>query len=723
MTDVHKLQIADRKSPFAIRYSLIRHWEWAFVVALLLLAWGLRLAWLEAIPPGWRDDDLIEMFALAGEVLAGHPTFYFTGASGHEPLYHTLRAGILALVGINPVGAHLPSIASGLLTVPLAYALGRRLFGRPTALLTATCLTFSFWSLMYSRFGLRHQAVVPPMLATFYLLWSIDCSSPNIRRLPLVAGICLAAALYTYTASRLLPLILVGFGLYLALVHREQFRRWRRPLLVTLGVAAVLTVPLWIAIAQGQSETAAQGIGADARVAELAVPLRELRAGNPRPLLENVWTTLGMFHATGDPEWLYNIPDRPVFNLLGGTLLWAGVALCLYRWRQPRYFFLLLWLVFGLLPAFVSVPPASLSHTILVQPVAYILPALAFTEAYRWFKSQIGKSANRQIGKSADRQIANYGSPIRRFADSQIRHSLLFIVHCSLFILLFIFLTTNAIRDIRDYFIVWPQQEMVRFLYRADYREAAHYLSVHPEITDIAISGTLMGPWDRLALEVDTQRDDVAVRLFDPSRALVWTEVLLTSFPRPAPPIDGFLKTSTNPSQSISPHLTLYTLPIISSCQSPISNLQPPISNPVHFANGLELVEVRRVNEGRPASGQEGVLLTTWLVADPLDLPPVPIVANPPPPGVYSGPRLAIFIHLLAADGTFLVGDDGMWVDPLTLRPGDCFIQAHHLVLSTDAANGPYALELGLYDPLTGERWAILDSTGQPIADRVEFAL
>jgi hypothetical protein len=748
-----KSQIANRHSPSSILHSpssilhsLPRHWEWIFTVALLLLAWGLRLAWLEAIPPGWRDDDLIEMFALAGEVLAGHPTLYFTGASGHEPLYHTLRAGVLALVGINSVGAHLLSISSGVLTVPLTYVLCRRLFGWPAALLAAALLTFSFWSLMYSRFGLRHQAVVPPTLATFYLLWSMDRPSRNIHRLPWGAGVCLAAALYTYTASRLLPIILAAFGCYLALVHREQFRRWWRPLLVMLLVAAALTVPLWVAIAQGRSEAAAQGIGADARVAELAVPLRELRVGNPRPLLENVWTTLGMFHAIGDPEWLYNIPDRPVFNLFGGILFWAGVALCLYRWRQPRYFFLLLWLGVGLLPAFVSVPPASLSHTILVQPVAYILPALALTEAYRWSKLQTAncRSANRQIGKSANpqianrkSQIANYGSPIRRFADPQIRHSpfairpfvhsfirsfadprirhsLLFIVHCSLFIFL---LATNGIRDLRDYFIVWPQRGMVRFLYRADYREAARYLDAHPEITDVAISSALLGPWDRLALDVDVRHDDVAVRLFNPERALVWVNVLLTSSPHPAAPIEDFLKASATPPQAISPYLTLYTFP-------PISNLQSPTSNPLaHFANGLELIETRWVNGTFAAPGQEAVLLTAWRVAAPLDLPPLPIVANPPPPGVYSGPRLAVFAHVLAADGTFLAGDDGLWVDPLTLQPGDWFIQVHYLDPSPGAPGGPYTLEMGLYDPLTGDRWPVMEANGQPGPDHFSISI
>jgi len=709
--------------------------RWSLVITLLLLTWGLRLCCLEDVPPGWRDDELINIHALSGELLAGHFPLYFTGASGHEPLYHYLHAGVHAVLGFNVLSGHLLSIACGTLTVALTYSLTRRLFGRTTAAIASLMLSTSFWSLMYSRTAIRHISLPPLALVAFYLFWR---EKPGFfRKTWFLVGLIVGVSLYTYPVARLLPVLLILFAAYLALFHRDHPRAshrrkrtvlpplnpphrgdgigapsprggglgWGPPVpalqagdwrgfLLALVITAVLAVPLGVAIARGRSEAGAQGIGADARLAELAVPLQELRAGNPRPLLETAWATLGMFHATGDPEWLYNVPSRPVFNLLGGALLWAGVALCLYRWRQPRYFFLPLWLALGLLPAFVSTPPASLGHTILAQPVAYILPALALVEAYRCL--------------------------VTRNSPFAIRHSLLVIGHWSLVIFLVIFLTTNVIRDLRDYFVVWPRQDMVRFLYRADYREAARCLDARPEISAVAISSTLLGPWDRLALEVDTRRDDIAVRLFNPEHALVWvaepqfairhSQVLLTSFPRPAPPIDDLLEASAGPLEAISPHLTLFA----------IRNPQFAIRNShARFANGLELIEARWVNEESPAPGQEAVLLTTWLVAAPLDLPPIPIVANPPPPGVYSGPRLAVFAHLLAADGTFLAGDDGLWVDPLTLRAGDRFIQAHRLAPPRDAPAGPYSLELGLYDPLTGERWAALDSAGQPAADCV----
>ncbi len=91
-----------------------------------------------------------------------------------------------------------------------------------------------------------------------------------------------------------------------------------------------------------------------------------------------------------------------------------------------------------------------------------------------------------------------------------------------------------------------------------------------------------------------------------------------------------------------------------------------------------------------------------WRVRDNFNLPPFQLISNPPPPGVYSGPRLDVFAQMWDADDHFLTGDDGLWVDPYTLQPGDIFMQQHRLLLpaGTQAAT----IAFGLYDPMTGER-------------------
>ena len=668
-----------------MRRSRLPWWEWAILIALVLGAWAARLLCLAEVPPGWRDDELINIHALSGQVLAGDLTLYFTGASGHEPLYHTLHAALLALVGMNVLGGHLLSVVGGTLTVPLTYVLGRRLLGRPVGLVAACLLCFSFWSLMYSRMGLRHATVLPPALAAFYLLWRMDGSiSRRTQGLAAASGLLLALALYTYTVARLLPVVLLLFGLVLALFHRDRLRRWWRPLVTALALAALLTVPLWLAIAQGRSEAAAQGIGADARIAELSVPLRELAAGNPGPLLQNALATLGMFHATGDPEWLYNVAGRPVFGTWGAVLFFAGLGLCLWRWRRARIAFLLVWLAVGLAPALVTLPPASLGHTILIQPAVYLVAALPLGEVSRWL---------------AARRATAPDAPPRAERRRLWRPEFLLWLAVAVVSL---FVAATIARDLHDYFVTWPERGMVRFLYRSDYREAARFLDGYPEVVDVAVGSELQGPWDRLALTDDLRRDDVRLRVFDPRRALLVPDgsngaVLDVGFPRFDPDVDELLRAHLAQREG---RLTLFY---------PGRAVPPALPGPAAtFANGLELVGAAWP-DGWPVRGRETTLWLVWRVVAPLDLPPVPVVANPPPPGVYSGPRLAVFTHLFAVDGAFVDGDDGLWVDPTTLLPGDRFLQLHRFALPADAPAGPYRLELGLYDPMSGERWQTTD--------------
>lgn len=686
-----------RVSVRASDWKPTRGQTWAFIIVLVLIAWGLRLALIEAVPPGWRDDELINTYALSGELFEGKLSLYFTGASGHEPLYHYLHAGVNALAGYSAASGHMLSVVFGVLSIVLTYVLVHRLFGFPIAALTSLGLAFSFWSLMYSRIALRHISLLPFALAAFFFLWvplKPQKGGAHAGKMPSwrvsirwagPLGFALGMGLYTYPVSRLLPFLLIGFAGYLALLHRDLFLQVWRGYVLALAVTVVLALPLVYAIIQGSSDAAAQGIGADARLVELARPVRALREGDPGPLLENIRVTLGMFHATGDPEALYNLPNRPVLGLVGGALFWVGVLLSVFRWRRPRHFFLLMWLALGLLPTVLSIPPASFSHSILVQPLAYLFPVLALTEGALLLERRLGQTR-----------------PVPEWA-------LLVIIT------LLVFLLPMAIRDVRDYFSRWPQDGYVRFLYRADYRDAARYIDRRAEMTDWAVASLLMGPWDRLALDVDTQRDDAEIRIFDPQRAIVFhggaspATIMLTSYPPVAPALEAVLNVEEYSTGS----LRQIVLEPYAFSEGEAALAQ--------FTNGLRLDSAEWGEDPSDQGSQEVTLATGWTVAETLQLPPMPVVANPPPPGVYSGPRLSVFAHLLTHDGTFVVGDDGLWVDPLTLQPGDHFTQLHRFALPPDAPRGPYVVELGLYDPFTDERWLVIDAANQPVGDHVLF--
>lgn len=632
----------------------LRTWERWGLVIMLLLAWGLRWIALLDVPPGWRDDDLIELYSFSQEILRSGPQLYFAGASGHEPLYHTLRALWLAIAGLNQASARWLSASFGLLSVLLTWAMARRLFNRKIGLLSGALVSVSFWSLLYSRLAIRHIAALPWMLLAIYWGWRIlqDKTPPRKGVLGLALGT--AGALMTYYAGRLIPPLLIVALPFVGLkegllwqpspLRKQRLQRY----LWGLGLGILIAAPMFWA--------AMQIPGGDARVSEVAVPITALKNGDLKPLIETTLTTLSMFHAKGDPEFLYNISERPVFGILGALIFYIGVLSQLIHIQKANARLLLLWLGTGLAPAFISHPPSSYGHTILALPAVYILLALP-SDALK-----------------------------RRWSKAALPLALLT-------------LGLVTARDIPDYFIRWPQDSMVRFLYRADYRALTAYLDSHPEIKNATIGSFLPGPWDQVAVATDIKNSSNTLGWVDPQRALLAGED-----PRP------FYFQDELPLNPIFEDALGEVLTAPQGMQGFSITLPQPAAEskvtPTTFANALQLQAVEPLQEIEEiVPGATLTLKVWWWVKGPLPLPPQELIANPPPPGVYNGPRLKAFAHLLSEKNDFIGGDDGLWVDPYSLQVGDQFIQIHHFQIPNDAPPGPYTLSLGLYDPESGQRW------------------
>ncbi|MFZ0547101.1 MAG: glycosyltransferase family 39 protein [Candidatus Promineifilaceae bacterium] len=655
---------------------------------LTLLALSLRLWRLDSVPPGWRDDELINILVISQKVLDGNWAVYYSDASGHEALYHALAAGMVSLFGLTALGIRGLSVILGTLTVPLTYLVGRKLFNRTVGLVAALGLAFSFWSLMYSRTGIRHISVVFFTLPAFYFLWrglaarergeTAEQSNRWLVHFGL-AGLFLGLNFYTYFASRGVPLIVLALVVYLALFERPLFKQSWPGFLLLAGVTAVLALPLVITLNQQPDS--------EARVSELAVPLLEARQGNFAPLQENIFQTLSMFHSYGDDEWLYNIPFRPVFGAVGALFfglglliaLWKSIASLLGRsdettgTNRAAYPFLLVWWLAGIAPGFISVPAASLGHTIIAQPAVYLLAALPVGVAFQVYTRQKGKVSE----DSAWYQQA-------------IGSRWLFVG------LALLLVGSIAWRDTADYFAEWPNRGMTRFLYRANIRELTQYLDDHPELTDFGATSLLAGPWDKRAFEIDLSRETAAhPRWYNPERA-----ILLAIDGQPALNFSGYPVVPVLHEDWYQPLLGQS----VGGYQLTEVNRRFPLKlSPENcFQNGLCWLTADYDREAQ-------TLEMVWYVERPLTLPEEQLISNPPPPGVYVGPRLSVFGQLVDGENNFLAGDDGLWVDVYSLYPGDAFLQQHRPMLSEEQQ--PAAILLGLYDPMTGER--ILTETGQ----------
>ena len=138
----------------------------AAVVFLTLAAFTVRAVSLEA-QSLWRDEVDAMRFATAPleEVLSN-----FTRHGWNGPLYFLLLRGWIGPTGTSMVALRFFSLLFGVLCVPLVYALGRRLFDRPTSLVAALLVTASPYLTWYSQEVKMYTLVPALVLLAIYAL-------------------------------------------------------------------------------------------------------------------------------------------------------------------------------------------------------------------------------------------------------------------------------------------------------------------------------------------------------------------------------------------------------------------------------------------------------------------------------------------------------------------------------------------------------------------------
>ena len=189
----------------------------------------------------------------------------------------------------------------------------------------------------------------------------------------------LTGSIYTYEVALAAS---VAFGIlivYLILFHRQVFRS-RGVWLVGALVAVVLL------IAPHVLDPAAWG-----RTSTQTGALAAIGQGDWQPLADNVVSALRTFSFSGDSFITYNLPGRPIFGPVTSLLFYGGIVLCLRRWRQPRYAFVLMWLAAGMLPTLIVGEWLSTLHSMGAQAPIMALPVLAAVELGRTVSGRLGR--------------------------------------------------------------------------------------------------------------------------------------------------------------------------------------------------------------------------------------------------------------------------------------------------------------------------------------------
>jgi 4-amino-4-deoxy-L-arabinose transferase-like glycosyltransferase len=219
----------------------------AVQVALVVgLAFALRLAWV--LITQWHpafDDDAFRYDFTARALASGQGYIHLTGdpTAFWPPGYPVLLATAYVVFGEKVIVAQMLNVALGTATVWLAYLIGRRLFGRGTALLGAGIVACFPSLIFYTGVTLSEITFTFLALLAIYLL-IMEAQSGRRRdvRLLLGAGLALGLAALTRGQALLLPVVLVPFWL-------RSGVSWRRicPKLAALALGMGLIVAPWTA--------------------------------------------------------------------------------------------------------------------------------------------------------------------------------------------------------------------------------------------------------------------------------------------------------------------------------------------------------------------------------------------------------------------------------------------------------------------------------------------
>lgn len=371
---------------------------WLLLGAILLAGFVFRIYTLTYSVMGLHSDEaeigMIARALLHGNFTVGPPLgvtnwFYFPSAT------MWMTAGAMALFGDASFAAlHFPSMIFGTLEIFAAFLLVRLLWGSRTALIAA--------ALMAGATPLLHFANYPAGTEQLAFFWTLSFyfffkGLRSKRYLDFVwSGYAAAASLYFYPSSRSIIVLFAALIGYLFLTRlRFMPNYWRHLGVFALGLwllaAPILLYTYFhpeVLFSRLSQVSIFDPYGASIAFTSMRVnmPADGLLV-SPAAVLQHwqPWLNLLIAQARHTYLSLNFYPDTTYFYQTGksllpglpGILAALGIAYSLFRWRDPRYFFLSLWFWLGLfLSTALTINPPELLRMAGVAQCFYIFPAI-----------------------------------------------------------------------------------------------------------------------------------------------------------------------------------------------------------------------------------------------------------------------------------------------------------------------------------------------------------
>ena len=645
-----------------------KSWSLWGMVAILLLGAFARLVALGDSPAGLQHDELYDALDGVSIVERGNFQLYYPDNQGREGGYIWLNAISALFLGRNVLMVRYASFVLDMLMLALLYRVGVGMFNKRVALIATSFAAVSFWTISIARIGLRPVLLPPVVLAIWWGLMILFRPSPKPRwGVAILTGGLSGFALYTYTSSfALYPAIAIFLGVMFIFKHKILFNRWRELLIMGI-LALILMLPM---IAIRLSPEGGTRLGAVTR------PLDDFRKGLPNELITNGIRLAGMPAFFGDPEWRYNVAERPIFLAPIGMLVYVGMIAILFTLRKNPFSALLLaLLLLGLTPSLVTTSAPSWIRVVLALPSLMLCLAVGIESVGKLFRGKYQTAVAWGIG-----------------------------IGC---------IISTAVADWQAYFIEWANHPEVMSIYRDDLEQLGSFLAT--DNTDLALVAVPNADLDALTYymgRIPPQNANQQLVFFQSDSALVMSEKPNLLFVSPLVNISPAHQIWLDDAERLNPifdqtgrlAFDVYRLnsDVLSEKLAEFitatafvadgyTGEQNQISYPVNFDGLIELVgvefprlPVKSIDDG----------LELWLYLRPLVS--------------YSDKRANIFVHVVDEAGNVVRQNDMLGVPPSQWNENTIIIQ-DHFIWFDDLPAGTYRVMLGLYDWDTLVRYPLAD--------------
>ena len=356
--------------------------EFLIVLCLAAAALAARVIDLPWLPYAMGNDEgQVGLAAL--KILNGETTNFFTANWAAQPSWSFVpNAAMISILGINLTAIRLVSAIYGTLAVVCLYLLAREAFGREVAFLAALGLVGLAWHIHFSRLAFHN--IIDSLTVTAALWLTYRAFKSGQLTDYLWAGLITGSVMYTYVGSRLVVLLILGLVTFSLLRRSVRFRTHAVHLLVFVGAAAIVAIPIMAYFLQHPDMFMARmnnaGLLTNGNLETLAINAKQ---SIPAVLMDQFAKTTLVYVTGGAYGHFFNSP-RPYLPPLGAVFMILGLAYASWHAREPRYLAVVLWLwmvvIFG---GVLTFSPPSHQRLLMSAPAITLLAAIGLWQTAR----------------------------------------------------------------------------------------------------------------------------------------------------------------------------------------------------------------------------------------------------------------------------------------------------------------------------------------------------